>query len=87
MSQLPADVTSDEKERLRQAFADVSQGLKDGRIPPQEFQPVQVKMMEIARKGSNLTRQDVLDLTRTLEEVAAKGRGRPPTTGETPPSG
>jgi hypothetical protein len=35
--------------------------------------------MEIARKGSNLTRQDILDLTRSLEEVAG-------TEAETPPS-
>ena len=84
MTQLPADVTPEEKERLRQAFADVSQELRDGRIKPEQLQPAQFKMMEIARKGSNMTRQDVLELTRTLQEVAGKGRGRPPTA--TPPS-
>ncbi len=73
MAQLPPTVTPEEKQRLRQAFSDVSQGLKDGRIKPEEFQPLQFKMMEIARKGNNLTRQDVLELTRALEEVAHKG--------------
>lgn len=73
MGQLPPTVTPEERQRLRQAFADVSQGLKDGRIKPEEFQPLQFKMMEIARKGNNLTRQDVLELTRALEEVAHKG--------------
>ncbi|HEY7215779.1 MAG TPA: hypothetical protein VIC28_14205 [Thermoanaerobaculia bacterium] len=73
MAQLPPDVTPEERQRLRQAFADVSQGLKDGRIKPEEFQPLQFKMMEIARKGNNLTRRDVLELTRALEEVAHKG--------------
>jgi|SRR6185295_4724651 len=77
MAQLPPTVTPEEKQRLRQAFADVSQGLKDGRIKPEEFQPLQFKMMEIARKGNNLTRQDVLELTRALEEVAHK-TGPPP---------
>jgi uncharacterized membrane protein len=71
-AQLPPDVTPEEKERFRQAFADVRQGLKDGRIKTEEIQPIQFKMMEIARKGSNLTRQDVLELTRALEEVARK---------------
>ena len=77
MGQLPPTVTPEEKQRLRQAFADVSQGLKDGRIKPEEFQPLQFKMMEIARKGNNLTRQDALELTRALEEVAHKA-GPPP---------
>jgi len=84
-AQLPKDVTPEEKQRLHQAFADVSQGLKDGRIKPEEFQPMQFKMMEIARKGSNLTRQDVLDLTRSLEEVAGKGRAQPQS-GTPPPA-
>ncbi|HEV8577879.1 MAG TPA: hypothetical protein VGX68_02255 [Thermoanaerobaculia bacterium] len=84
MAQLPKDVTPEEKERLRQAFADVRQGLQDGRIPPEKLQPAQFKMMEIARKGSSLTRQDVLELTRALEEVAGTGGG---TTGaESPPT-
>jgi hypothetical protein len=77
MGQLPPNVTPEERQRLRQAFADVSQGLKDGRIKPEEFQPLQFKMMEIARKGNNLTRHDVLELTRSLEEVAHKAGSRP----------
>jgi len=83
MEQLPKDVTPEEKQRLHQAFADVSQGLKDGRIKPEEFQSMQFKMIEIARKGSSLTRQDVLELTRSLEEVAGKA-GSPPA-GTPPP--
>jgi|SRR6185295_5713236 len=85
MTQLPKDVTPEERERLRQAFADVSQGLKDGRIKPEEFQPMQFKMMEIARKGNNLTRQDIQELTRALEEVAGKGK-TPPQSGTPPPA-
>lgn len=85
MAQLPKDVTPEEKERLSQAFANVSQGLKDGRIPPQKLQPAQFKMMEIARKGSSLTRQDILDLTRSLEEVAGPGGGQTGTESSPPP--
>ena len=83
MAQLPKDVTPEEKERLRQAFADVRQGLKDGRIKPEEFQTMNFKIMEIARKGSDVKRQDILELTRSLEEMA--GKASPPPA-ETPPS-
>ncbi|HKI04575.1 MAG TPA: hypothetical protein VKK31_21525 [Thermoanaerobaculia bacterium] len=84
MAQLPKDVTPEEKDRLRQAFADVTAGLKAGRITPEQFQPVQFKVMEIARKGSNVTRQDVVELTAALEEVAGKRQG-PAGSGTAPP--
>lgn len=84
MAQLPRDVTPEEKDRLKQAFADVTAGLKAGRITPEQFQPVQSNIMEIARKGSNVTRQDVLELTEALEKVAGKAGG-PPQSGTAPP--
>lgn len=83
MTQLPPDVTPEEKERLRQAFARVDQGLENGRIRPEKLQPLQFEMMEIARKGSELTRQDVLDFTRALEEVAQQ---ESPPAGDSPPT-
>jgi hypothetical protein len=73
MMQLPKDVTPEEKERLHQAFVSIRKGIEDGSLPPDKLQPVQFKMMEITRKGSNLTRRDVQDLTRSLEEVTGKG--------------
>jgi hypothetical protein len=76
MMQLPKDVTPEEKERLHQAFAAIRKGIEDGSIPPEKLQPVQFKMMEISRKGSNLTRQDVQELTRSLEEVTGGGAAR-----------
>ena len=83
LTQLPTDVTQDERDRLRQAFADVSEGLKTGKIPPDKFQPVQFKIMEFAQKGNKVTRQDVLDLTELLERTAGKkGNG---TSGTVPP--
>ncbi len=74
MAKLPADVTQEERDRLRMAFADVTAGLSSGAITPDKFQPVQIKILEIARK-EQVTRQDVLDLTRLLEETAAQKSG------------
>jgi hypothetical protein len=84
LAQLPKDVTPEEKANLQQAFADVRQGLQQGKIAPDRLQPVQFKMMEIARKGSSVTRQDVVDLTRSLEEVAGKAGETVPTPIPTP---
>jgi hypothetical protein len=79
LAQLPTDVTQDERDRLRQAFADVSEGLKTGKIPPDKFQPVQFKILEFAQKGNKVTHQDVVDLTELLERTAGKGTsGTPP---------
>ncbi len=73
MQQLPPDVTQEERDRLRLAFGDVSAGLKSGKITPDKFQSVQFKILEIVRKENKVTRQDVLELTRLLEETAGKG--------------
>ncbi|HEV2854853.1 MAG TPA: hypothetical protein VHC97_18820 [Thermoanaerobaculia bacterium] len=73
LKELPSDVTQDERDRLRQAFADVSEGLKSGRIPPDKFQPVQFKILEIVQKKNKVTRQDVQELTELLERTAGKG--------------
>jgi hypothetical protein len=75
MAQLPADVTQEERDRLRMAFANVTAGLKSGAITPDKFQPVQFKMLEIVRKKEQVTREDILELTRLLEETAAQGKG------------
>jgi len=77
MTQLPKEVTPEERDRLHRAFADVIQGIRDERIPIERLQPVQFKMLEIARKGSSVTRQDVLELTRQLEAAAGKKEGQP----------
>src|SRR5215218_7779121 len=67
MAQLPGDVTPEERDRLRLAFTEVGAGLQSGRITPEQFEPVQFKMIEIARKGKAVTRQDILALTQSLE--------------------
>ena len=83
MGQLPKDTTSEERERLQQAFADVRKGVQDGSVTPEELQPLQFKMLEIARKGNAMTREDVRNLTEMLEGVA--GGGPPSGSGGAPP--
>ena len=70
--QLPKDVTPEEKANLQQAFADVRKAIQDGKVPPESLQPLQFKIIEITRKGSSVTRQDIVDFTRSLEDVAGK---------------
>jgi hypothetical protein len=84
MAQLPGDVTPEERDRLRLAFTEVGSGLKSGRITPEQFQPVQFKILELVRKGKSVTRQDILDLTQALEGAAGKA-GTAPRTGTAPP--
>jgi hypothetical protein len=85
LAQLPKDVTPLERANLQQAFADVRHGLQQRAIPRERLQPVQFKIMEITRKGSSVTRQDILDFTRTLQDVAGKPVGpSTPTPAPTP---
>lgn len=83
VAQLPKDVTPAEKERLQKAFADVREGLERGTIKPEELQTVNFQIMGVARKGKDLSRQDILDLTKALEEAAHPGGG---SVEETPPA-
>jgi hypothetical protein len=73
--QLPKDVTPEEKANLHQAFADVRKAIQDGKVPPDRLQPLEFKIIEITRKGSSMTRQDIVDFTRSLEDVAGKPAG------------
>ena len=79
---LPADVTPEERERLRQAFASVRRGLETGKVDVTSLQPVQAKLVEIAGKQrEQVTHQDVLDLAAALERLAGRtpeGSGRDP---------
>jgi hypothetical protein len=78
-AQLPKDVTPDERQRLHNAFtAARERALKttNPREIAESSQQLQLKMWATIRKGPDLTRQDVQELTRVLE-----GFGR---TGEAP---
>ena len=77
LAQLPKDVTPQEKADLQQAFADVRTAIQDGKVPPERLQPLQFKIIEITRKGSSVTRQDVVEFTHSLQEVVGKPAGTP----------
>ena len=73
LAQLPPDVTPEEKERLQQAFAGLQEAVDSGKANPAELQDLQRKMMSLS--GKNLTREEILELTRDLEEAAGKTSG------------
>ena len=64
---------------LAQLPPDVSKAAREGTADPAELQDLQRKIMQVSSKRP-LTRQDVLDLTRELEEAAGKKAA-----GEEPP--
>jgi hypothetical protein len=72
---MPPEVTPEERERLRAAFAAALTTLRSGRFDPQRhpevLSQVQSEMMQIATSQGKITREDVLDLTRALEAIAA----------------
>jgi hypothetical protein len=74
MQQLPAGVTPEEKTRLQTAFAGAREAIQAGRTDPAQLQEFNFKVLEFSRKGRNASRQDVLELTETLESLA---RGEP----------
>jgi hypothetical protein len=75
-AQLPKDVTPDERQRLHNAFtAARERALKttNPREIAESSQQLQLKMWATIRKGQDLTRQDVLELTRVLEDFGKTG--------------
>ena len=68
---MPQDVTPEERERLRAAFASALATIRSGRFDPQRLPEVQSEIMQIARSQGKITREDVLDLTKALEAIAA----------------
>ena len=78
MAQLPKDVTPEEKAEPPAGLRGRPAGAQERQDPPEQLQPLQFKMMEIGRKGSNLTRQDILELTRMLEAAAGKPAAKGP---------
>ena len=75
-SQMPKDVPPAEVQRLRQAFAAARQRAGHP-TNPQEVaeasQQLQIKTLQIIRKGSGITRKDVQELTEVLEGFARTG--------------
>ena len=67
--QIPADVTAEEREQLKAAFAAVRRKAEAGELSPERLQAINYKVLEYSRKGG-MKRQDVLELTALLEGLA-----------------
>lgn len=76
-AQMPEDVTPEERERLRDAFEAARQTYANRPLQEvaQQGQQIQFKLLEIVRKGTSMTRQDVLELTEMLEALAGTEGG------------
>jgi uncharacterized protein HemX len=81
MANLPPDVTPEERQRLQAAYEAARRraaAAKSAQEIAQSAQSLNFKLLELTRKGKALTRQDVQELTRILEEFAGRGSGTPP---------
>jgi hypothetical protein len=77
-TQLPADVTAAEKERLHAAFAAAIHALRTQPVDPAKLKPVQLQMTQIMEMGhsqSKLTHEALARLTAALENL---GGVKPP---------
>jgi hypothetical protein len=86
LSRLPDDVTEAERERLERAFAAAGRKATAGEIDPVALQRLQREMVSLTQ--GELTRERVLEVTATLEEIAGTtapdGSESPPA--EAPPA-
>ncbi len=75
-SRMPKDVPPEEVQRLRQAFAAARQRADHPSNPrdvAEASQQLQIKNLQIIRKGQGITRKDVQELTQVLEGFARTG--------------
>jgi hypothetical protein len=72
MGRLGPDVTPEDRARLAAAFDDARRAMEKNQIDISKVQAFQNKILEVAPAGRQLSRKDVQDLTRVLEDVAGK---------------
>lgn len=70
MGRLGPDVTPEDRARLAAAFEDARGAMEKNQIDVTKLQAFQNKMMEVAPAGRKLSRKDVEELSRVLEELA-----------------
>ena len=84
---LPEDCTEEERRRLEEAFAGVAAAVESGEFDPMALRRLQQKLGEaILDEDQRLTREQVLELTILLEEVAGLGADEEPIERETSPA-
>lgn len=72
LAKLPEDVTPGERQRLDQAFDAAATAIGAGTADQAKAEQLNSVLLELAQGGRQITREDVLKLTRALEEVAGK---------------
>ena len=74
LAKLPEDVTPDERQRLDQAFDSAATAIGSGAADQSKADQLNSVLLDLAQGGRQITREDVLKLTRALEEVAGKNQ-------------
>lgn len=77
LAKLPEDVTPGERQRLDQAFDAAAEAIGAGTADQTKADQLNSVLLELAQGGRQITRDDVLKLTRALEEVAGKKQAEP----------
>ena len=77
LAKLPPDVTKDERQRLDDAFDAAAEVMGSGTPDPAKAEQLNAVLLDLAQAGRPITREDVLKLTRALEEVAGKKSPEP----------
>jgi hypothetical protein len=72
MGRLGPDVSPEDRAHLATAFKDARHAMETNRIDLSKVQAFQSKIMEVAPAARPLSRKDVQELTRSLEELAGK---------------
>ena len=70
MEALPADVEQGERERLDAAFDAAIEALAAGRVDPGSLAKLQQVAGALPQPGETLSRAEILEMTRLLEEIA-----------------
>lgn len=78
MARLGPDVTPEDRARLAAAFEGARSAMAKNQVDIGKVQAFQGKIMEVAPAGRPISRQQVQDLTRSLEELAGKKGTSPP---------
>jgi hypothetical protein len=78
LAKLPPDVTPEERQRLDSAFDAAAEAIGSGKADRAKAEELNSVLMDFARMGRTMTREDVLKLTQALEETAGKTTGKAP---------